>query len=269
MATLLTLPREIRDIIYSYSLVVSEILLIPGDAHFDSSSSQVDSPATGLLTVSKAIRDETLPIILNSNTWRITYTILKASNKRQADLAPQDTNPHNRPIYTVLKRSSVAPFLESYGHMMRHVVLNINFRRELDFTPSWMEHTRPRRYLTKKESHARRVMGVLPSVDSINKALGLMQNLRTLALETRPYAMASPFTQMSKTQLAVLEILVERILVRPVPKRLEVRSIRSFTTPYELSMMTKWMQDGLGRGRLHFGSRAIEDLDFNSATFSV
>ncbi|KAI4101590.1 MAG: hypothetical protein LQ339_004979 [Xanthoria mediterranea] len=86
MAGFLSLPREIRDMIYDYCLVVNgEIVPHPAEYEYprykpahvtEQPRNYMDrKPDVALLQVNKEIREETCPILYGRNLWRMSGTL--------------------------------------------------------------------------------------------------------------------------------------------------------------------------------------------------
>ncbi|KAI4124545.1 MAG: hypothetical protein LQ341_007063 [Variospora aurantia] len=73
LTTLLTLPPEIRNYIYSLSLVVSGTINPYPTEHQPPKKEEGDQalPTVALLQTCRKIREETLPILYGQNTWRL------------------------------------------------------------------------------------------------------------------------------------------------------------------------------------------------------
>ncbi|KAL8822925.1 MAG: hypothetical protein Q9191_006349 [Dirinaria sp. TL-2023a] len=109
MSTFLKLPREIRDMIYDYCLVVNGHI-VPYKENCERDTDQDytgEKPAVGLLAVNKAIRDEAAPTFYGKNIWRITS---------QADKLGDDgstfSNPDSKTIWTI------------HAALFRHVIVH-------------------------------------------------------------------------------------------------------------------------------------------------
>ena len=114
----LSLPREIRDLIYEFSLSAPP-KLVPYDHQ-----SGGKPPGLALISVSKAIREEALPILFGTNTCYVTTRAARFAmaivERRKLGLSCDTSAPQ--------LNNAGATIFHKYGHLFHSVVLTFRQR---------------------------------------------------------------------------------------------------------------------------------------------
>lgn len=118
MAGFMSLPREIRDMIYA------EALCVDGNIVLDRNRSERDGdhkgppPTLALLSVNKQIRTEGLLVLFRANTWRITTNTPLLPTRRKCESLSDEE-------YHVFKQRHEETICSVYGRYFREIVIDV------------------------------------------------------------------------------------------------------------------------------------------------
>jgi len=236
MSTFHKFPREIRDIIYEYSLSVSHTL-IPYNPLYNHQH-RADNPAIALLSVSKSIRQEALPILIHCNSWFMTDHLNEKAareNTGRSDYrrVSSKTLPRNALESTMfykyrgLFRSIELDF--SHHHWLRHDCPSLRWARNLEL------HNQDAAHLAYLEIAVAR----WTIQDHI---LAIMPNLEELVLDVSDCS--CPF---NGCRMRVLRLIFEDIMKTTVAKNIRV-VLRGPRTEAEKELVKMWRDWGLNEG---------------------
>lgn len=114
MSHFLRLPREVRDLIYEYCLVV-EGILDPCTPYYEEKNPEnaKRKPETALLRVNRSIGDEAAQMLYGKNVWRISY--------KEDDPSWPEVFWPQVPVYRAWTKKNIIRY-------MRHIVLKFDSR---------------------------------------------------------------------------------------------------------------------------------------------
>jgi len=247
MSTFQKFPREIRDIIYEYSLSVKHAL-VPYNPKYNRSHI---TPAIALLSVSKAIRQEALPILIGCNSWVVSdylNDVVAKENTGRSDYCGVSSKPLRKGVlestifykYRNLFRSIQLDFCDH--HWLRHHCSGL--RGTLNLEPQDQD---PAHVAYREIAVAR---GMIQ-----DQAVAMMPNLETLVVDVGLWI--CPFL---RCRIRFLRPIFENILKTTVAKNVRV-VLRSPQTEAEKEIVKIWRNRGLNEGETGLLFAEIYDED--------
>ena len=135
MVGFMEFPREVRDMVYGFSLCVDGILAPYREKYKIDGDYDGPPPTVALLATNKQIRDEALPVLFGKNTWRVSSKATALSERCYRDptgdpnSAPDPDYDHKTdPGHYCLFETIFARFNDHF----RNVTLDYNFQEADD-----------------------------------------------------------------------------------------------------------------------------------------
>jgi len=236
MSTLHKSPREIRDIIYEYSLSVPHTL-IPYNPIYNRQH-QADNPAIALLSVSKDVRQEALPILIRCNRWFIPdhlNEIAAKENNGRSDYRRVSTKP--------LPRNALeSTMFYKYRDLFRSIELDFSNHHWLRYDCPCLRWARNLEFHNQDAAHMAYLEIAVARWKIQDHVVAIMPNLEELVLDISdclcPFMCCRP---------RVLRLIFEDLMKTTVAKNVRV-VLRGPKTEAEKELVKMWRNWGLNEG---------------------
>lgn len=236
MPTFLSLPREVRDIIYEYCLSVPHVLIPYRSA--EAPRYKDDFPPLGLLSVSKTVRQEALPVLFRSNIWYISDDLNDRFNKEgTAKRKYRRVDSHPLP-----KHALESTIFYKYRHFFRSVVLefcNHSWLKRIPGVLPWLAYPPPPRYTGGHMVYVKIAIARWKLQEHIR---AMMPNLKELGLDTRHCSCPPRCCRMG-----MLGLIFEHLLRTTIARDIKVVLYGSEEVE-EIDLVKTWRNRGLRQG---------------------
>jgi hypothetical protein len=240
MCTFHKFPREIRDIIYQYSLSVPHTL-IPYNPPYNHQH-RADNPAIALLSVNKAVRQEALPILIRCNSWFISdhlNEVAAKDNTGSSDYRRVSTKP--------LPRNALeSTMFYKYRDLFRSIELDFSNHHWLMYDCPSLRWAQTLELHNQDAAHMAYLEIAVARWTIQNRVLAMMPNLEELVLDIQDCSCPGSCSS-GCCRMRVLRLIFEDIMKTTVAKDVRV-VLRDPKTEAEKELVKMWRDWGLNEG---------------------
>jgi len=229
--SLFTLPRELRDSIYEYGLIFPyqvRPFLIRDFRASPSNRQYRERPSLGLLSVSKAIREECLPILIGRNTWYLPNRMVEipTTNFDEVEAFPART------------------IFSAYGHLFLSVVLALPHYHHKNYVAAVARHYKTTATGTRGSCYFLEdaiLENIIADWQSKHQLIASMPNLRMIHIN-----FDICYYTCSRARIPTLQRLLETLTECPVAKDVTVL-VQNAEDEEERGMVRAWWNSASGR----------------------